>query len=119
MEAKNAKIDSTMLGREDHGIMTCMLFVNYGGACQGFGGYTLDGYDKGLEKRVGSAYGMEFIIRVLETVGVTRWEELPGKHLRVKADHGKIHSIGNIIEDKWFAPEPDLSEFIRRENENG
>ena len=30
MEIKNAKIESTMLGTEDHGIMTCYLYLDYG-----------------------------------------------------------------------------------------
>ena len=35
MEIRNAKITSTMLGREDHGILTFMVFVEFG--CSGCG----------------------------------------------------------------------------------
>jgi hypothetical protein len=93
IEIKNAKIESTMLGFEDHGIFTCFLQLDYGGGGQGFGGYTL-----------GGKYGSDFIKAILETVGVNEWEKLPGKHIRVKAERTKIHEIGNIIIDKWFNP---------------
>ncbi len=73
MEIVNARIDSTMLGIEGHGIMTCMIGLDYGGSHQGFGGY---GFDQQKEKgnydagRVGTVYGCTFILRVLEVVGV-------------------------------------------------
>lgn len=34
-ETKNARIESTMLGREDHGILTFMLHLSYGGSGHG------------------------------------------------------------------------------------
>jgi hypothetical protein len=110
METVNAKIDSTMLGVEDHGIMTCMIGLDYGGSHQGFGGYSFDG-PKGRKSktgdRIGTAFGCEFIRRVLEVVGVETWEQLKGKHVRVKREggwNGSIVSIGNIIKDDWFDP---------------
>ena len=45
----NARITSTMLGIEDHGILTCMLHLQQEGCGQAFGGYRLDapkGYSK-------------------------------------------------------------------------
>lgn len=101
METKNAIITSTMLGYEDHGIFTFMIHLNYGGAGQGAGGYALDQYDKKAEKRVGSKYGIDLIATIIKTVGVDSWEQLKGKHIRVKADFGKVYSIGNIITDDW------------------
>jgi hypothetical protein len=92
-EIKNAKITSTMLGFEDHGILTCMLHLDYGGMNQGFGGYSL------------KYYGIEFIEKVLRAVGVETWEELRGKHVRVEADNLKVYRIGHIIENRWYEPE--------------
>ena len=111
METKNAVIESTMLGIEDHGIMTCFLYLNYGGSGQGFGGYGLDGFDKAKDKRVGTAWGMEFVRRVLETFEVDSWEKLSGKHCRVVADYGKVYRIGHIIKERWFDPEKDLADL--------
>jgi hypothetical protein len=104
-EIKNAVIESTMLGYEDHGILTCFITVNYGGAGQGFGGYALDEWNKQLGCREGTAYGMDFIVKTLEAVECDSWEKLKGKHVRVKSEHSKIHAIGHILKDKWFSPD--------------
>lgn len=105
IETKNAIIESTMLGIEDHGIMTCWLHLKYDGSGQGFGGHGFDGYDKEKDCRVGHGYGIEYISEVLRIAGVTRWEKLTGQNVRVKAECGKVHAIGHIIEDIWFNPE--------------
>lgn len=112
-EIKNAKIESTMLGIEDHGIMTCFLYLDYGGSCQGFGGYGLDSYNESLKRRVGTDYGLEFIKCILDTVGVEKWEDLPGKYIKADADFDRVRGIGNIIKDKWFYPEKDLKLLLK------
>jgi hypothetical protein len=103
---ENAKITSTMLGLEDHGIMTSMITVEGPGWGCGFGGYAFDGYDPMKKRRCGVGYGIEFIKRVLSVVGVEKWEDLPGKHVRVETEGwgGRILRIGNILENKWFDP---------------
>ena len=110
-EIKNAIVESTQLGYEDHGILTCMLMLNYDGSGQGFGGYGLDEYDKDTEKRRGTAYGLAFIMKILGVLEVSNWESVKGKHIRVDADNGKVYGIGNILKDKWFYPEKDLTEY--------
>ena len=75
-EIQNAVIRKTLLGFEDHGSLSCFVFVDGDGWTCGFGGYRMDAPDP-LRKDVGSvgtAWGMEFIKRVLETVGVERWK---------------------------------------------
>lgn len=110
-EIKNAKISSTMFGREDHGIMTFMIFVDFDRCVTcGIGGYALDMYDREKETRVYTAKGLEAISKILEIAGVDTWEKLPGKYIRFK-DNGwgsTIDEIGHIIEDKWF----NLREFF-------
>lgn len=106
----NARIESTMFGREDHGIMTWMIFISSGAFSCGVGGYALDSYDKDTKTRVFRAESMESVSKVLEVVGVDKWEDLPGKYIRFE-DNGwgsTITKIGNIIEDKWF----DMKEFF-------
>lgn len=105
MEIKNARITGTMLGREDHGIMTFMIHIDISesGSC-GVGGFALDGYDRETKSRVFSAKSMEAISKILEVVGVERWEHLRGQYIRVK-DNGwgkPIDEIGNLMENKWF-----------------
>lgn len=80
-------IKRTSFGMEDHGIMTAMLHVEWKGGGIGVGGYTLDGPrkdDNGKHLgRFGSAYGMDHLMRIMETVGVEKWEALPGKQVIV------------------------------------
>lgn len=115
MEIRNAKITSTMLGREDHGILTFMVFVEFGCSGCGIGGYAIDQYDRGTGKRVFSGNGLEAISKILETVGVDKWEDLPNKYIRVK-DNGwgsTIDEIGSLMEEKWF----NIREFFANNNE--
>jgi hypothetical protein len=104
MEIRNAKIIRTMLGRENHGIMTFMIFIEFGACGCGVGGYALDGYDKETKTRVFSAKSMEAISKILDVVGVDTWEKLPNQYIRIK-DNGwgsAVDEIGNLMEDKWF-----------------
>lgn len=106
MYVTNAKISSTMLGIEDHGIMTFSMMMDMGGTGQGFGGYSLDG----RAGEVGHSKSIQCIRKILETVGVMKWEDLNGKLVRIRKDsewNGPIKAIGHIIDDKWF----DLQEF--------
>ena len=89
MSIKNAVIESTHLGKEDHGIATCFLNLKWEGSGQSFGGYTLT---------------VPFIVRILDTLGVENWEALPGTMLRIDSEIHKIHSIGHIIKEQWFTP---------------
>lgn len=105
-EIKNAKIKSTFLGREDHGILTLIINLEYGGCGgQGYGLYSLDTPNKAdyphNGRRVGTAFGMEAIGQILQVVGVSSWEELPGKSVRADASWDKVYRLGHYLEDKW------------------
>ena len=104
METQNGRITSTMLGIEDHGILTCMVMIEWKGGGCGFGGYAFDHSDG--ERTIGSAFGCEFIRKTLEAVGVDKWEDLKGKYVRVEHGGlgGTILRIGHIVEDRWFNP---------------
>lgn len=106
----NAKISSTMLGYEDHGLLSCWLYLEQPGCGQGFGGYRLDGPGK----KDHAACGF-WVRRILETVGVEKWEELKGKYIRVEGHQGGIEAIGHLLEDKWFRPREELQKQEREE----
>lgn len=110
MEIKNAKISSTMLGREDHGIMTFMIYIDACDFTCGVGGYCLDEFNSATQTRVFRAESMEVISKILEVVGVDKWENLPGKYIRIEYNGlgSTVTKIGNIIEEKWL----DLEEFF-------
>lgn len=78
-------IKSTRLGYEDHGILTADIVVEWPGGGVSVGGYCLDQNDKdsGDWSRKGTAYGLDHIIRILEVVGVQKWESLVGQKVIV------------------------------------
>ena len=107
MLIENGKIKSTFLGMNEGGFFSCWIYIDYNGEGQGFGGYTLDNIpETNSSMRQQTEFGMAYIMEILKVVGVSTWEELPGKFIRVKKKDylEPIISIGHIIEDKWFTP---------------
>lgn len=104
---ENAQITGTTLGIEDHGIMTAMIGLSGEGWDVGFGGFALDQWDEAQKRRVGTDYGLEFVMRVLHVVGVDSWEKLKGQHVRVESEGwgGRALKIGHITKDRWFDPQ--------------
>ena len=91
-------IESTHLGLEDHNIFSMNLNFKFPGSGQGTGHYALSRYDKDRDARVGSAYGMDLIMRVCEVADRRQWENLKGVNLfvlREKTGYGKIAGLAN------------------------
>ena len=104
METLNAQIKKTKLGFIN-GIVDFVLVLEIqGGGGITLGGYALDYYNKEKGKRIGSAYGMNLIMRILEVVGVDTWEELKGKYIRINRIHlgDKATAIGNLMKEEWI-----------------
>ena len=102
-EVRNAMIESTLLGKEDYGVFTFMLYLDYGGSGQGAGGYCLSNI-----KVSSASYVGVLVEAILDVVGVAKWEDLPGKHIRVRQSHSKVKAIGHLLEDRWL----DFKEFF-------
>lgn len=98
---RNARITSSDIFIEDHGILTAFLYLDFGGTSQGFGGYNLESK--------GANYCAAFIRGVLDVIGEYHWSKLAGKVIRVRGGGGPglattIEAIGHPIEDRWFYP---------------
>lgn len=114
---ENAEIESVDLSMADHGCLCLsMALKGYGWGCV-YGGYALGRGYLGCKDDFfdGSAQGMESIIRIMDTVGCERFNDMSGKIIRVatKGWGSSIKIIGNVIEDKWF----DAETFYKSEKE--
>ena len=90
----NGTIKSTLITRS-HNIPTCMLNIDLGNSGQGFGGHSLE------------YYGVDYLFKIMDVVGVNAWEDLKGKHVRVRSENGLLVAIGHIIKDVWYEPQED------------
>ena len=109
-EIYNAKIENASITMDDHGCLTWYITLAGAGWGVSIGGYVIGhGYLDAKEFK-GSEKGTESLMRVMDTVGVEKWEDLPGKYVRVYSEGwgSIITKFGNIIEDKWF----DCREFF-------
>jgi len=111
-EIKNAIIERATITNADHGCLSAWLHLDFGGTGQGFGGYALYLPKSFTHHKKGGCHAGIFIWRCLEIGGVSKWEDLPGKTIRVKSDYSKIYEIGHIVKNDWFNP---LKEFERIE----
>ena len=102
MSTKNARIESTMFGLEDHGIMTFWIHLDYGGSGQGMGGIATGGT---VSRECRSWFFPEFARQLLLATGVDSWDKLPGTPVRVEPESddwsSRLVRIGHFLDDKW------------------
>ncbi len=91
MQIQNAKITQTFLGREDHGIPTFVLTLEWGDSAQGFGGMG--------EGRT----TLSQLCDLCSAVSAGSWEELRNMYVRVRIDGGGVvDRIGHLTKDRWY-----------------
>ena len=107
----NAEIVDVSISMANYACLTFNIHIHtqsfdvcVGGYCNGHGYLGADyWYSSGI-------FGVA-LMKIMDTVGVEKWENLKGKHIRVVDDGwgSKVVKIGHFIEDKWF----DLDEFFK------
>jgi hypothetical protein len=113
----NCLIESADLSMENHGCLDMTLRLS-GQVNVCFGGYVLGKGYLGANDDFwkGSAAGLEYIMRIMDVVGVERFQDLKGKYVRVahKGLGSSVKIIGNITKEKWF----DAESFFKDKREN-
>lgn len=113
-EIKNAKITDLSITMADHGCLT--FFITLEGECWGlnYGGYCIGKGFLGATEFTASAKGLVCMMRIMDTVGVERWEDLKGKYVRIVYPGlcNSVTKIGHITKEKWF----DIKDFFSKEN---
>ncbi len=98
-EAQVARVSRLSLLREDHGIFTLALAFEGAGWGQSLGLPELDEWDPVQQRRVGTAYGLSYVMAVVERLGSP--EEARGRRvvvLRAKP-YGDIVGFATLADD--------------------
>lgn len=111
----NGKITSVSITMEDHGVLTFYVHVQTNAFTCGIGGYQNGVGHLGAKTWKGNGSAIVAMMKIMDTVGVSRWEDLVGKYCRLDCTgvrgSASVKKIGNILEDKWF----DLGEFFNND----
>jgi hypothetical protein len=110
---ENATIDSTALGvaNTDHGILSFVIGLDYGGGGQGFGQIVLDNYSEKLKRRIPTILASSLLLCVDEVWGKD-WEDLKGLPCRAYHTWGNVFAIGHYLKDKWLWFDKIKMEFV-------
>lgn len=113
---ENALITSVDLSMADHGVLCLEMGLDGGGWGCVFGGHVIGKGYLGAKKFEGSPSGIEYIMEIMNVVGVERFNDMKGKYIRVATEGwgSTVKIIGNIIEDKWF----DVTTFFQDKKED-
>lgn len=114
-DIKNATITSVDLSMADHGVLTLSMGLKGDGWGCVYGCRVLGTGYVGAEKFEGNEKGIEYIMRLMDTVGVSYFNEMKDKCVRVatKGWGSRVSIIGNIIKEKWFDEEDFFTEKER------
>lgn len=119
VETLNCKIVETWMGF-DGGCLYSGLVLKARGIGVTFGGHVLHvNRPEPAMANYETGFGMAYLARILEVVGVAHWENLKDKYCRMKIQGNLVVAIGNIIEEVWFYPSELGNEYqARAERQN-
>lgn len=104
-QGQTATVDRFSLGPEDHGIWTADISFSGEGWGQSLGAYGLDAWNEAARQRVGTIFGMEFIMAAVKILGSP--EQAKGKRVVVfrQESYGTILGFARL-EDSGKIGEP-------------
>ena len=98
-------IESVRLGKEDHGILTCWVFIRFKGSSQGFGGLCLQGKHP-IVKDAEVDYSDSYVKDLCATFDVANLDDLVGRNcvaLRCYAENNEpIEGLLDPVSKKRF-----------------
>jgi len=80
-----ARIESTHLGYEDHGIFSLNVRFSYGGSSQGSGHYAICSKNSNDPR---DSAGIRLVKAIVDACGVEKWEDLKGRTVFVLKEPG-------------------------------
>lgn len=113
----NARIVKTMLGFEKEiGVCTWNITLETSDFYTTFGGYRIDRIEKTGEI-CGEAFGLTSLLRMLQALEISTWEELKDKYIRVQLEIDstgacRLVAVGHLMKDTWF----NLREFYQEQS---
>lgn len=113
---ENARIKFVDLSMADHGVLTLRIGLDGGAWGCTYGCYAIGKGYLGASEFTGYGDGLESVMRIMDVVGVSKFNDMVGKYVRVATIglSAPIKIIGNVIEDRWF----DITSFFEdKENE--
>ena len=104
MDEQLALITDAWFGLNDRNMLDCWVYLDYeeGGCSQGFGGIGLTNYDKESRETIGTAFGCDYFLQLLNTFGVDRIEKLKGKYcfaIREEGFNGLVRGLKSMRAD--------------------
>lgn len=113
---ENARITGVSISMADYGCLTFGIKVKGGTWGCNIGGWAIGHGSLGSDFFDASGSGLVAMMKIMDVVGVDKWEDLQGKYIRVESDGwgSVIHKIGNILKDDWF----DIREFFENAKPN-
>lgn len=88
------------------------LDISWEGHGATFGAWVLDEFNPATQEHVGTAWGMEYIRRVIATLEAPSWESIKGMPCRVVIENGLCVGLGHFYKDQWFFPQKDLQHLL-------
>ena len=116
--AELGRVESTMIGIEDHGVMTARLSFGFDGTGQGTGDYVLDGKpsEPGGDRTPHVICGA-YIAALIKVCGVDSWEQIKGRPLLVlrEGKWGRILGLADPFKADNYLVFKDLIDTFRLE----
>lgn len=102
---ENALIRYVSISMADHGVLTFNLGLDLGAGFCCFGGYVIGHGYLNTKEFDATDKGLTAMMKIMDVVGVEKWEDLEGKYCRVKSDGwgSSIKIKEQIEEEKSYA----------------